>query len=145
MVLLCRFADNVRHRREGILVLSGGLLIHNLRDFASFSESTANSVVKEFDQAILSAVSVTDVSASLSLERAAKCLTDDGSLTSACREEASYAGAHEAQGLPRGAPTRRSLYSAVHRSGGRRGRRERESPLCHLRGTNLRFRSVNVV
>ena len=91
MVLLCRFADSIRHRREGILVLSGGLLIHNLRDFASFAEATANSAVKEFDQAILNAVSLTDVSVSSFLEHAAKCLTDDGSLTSACREEASYA------------------------------------------------------
>ncbi|TBU65994.1 Extradiol ring-cleavage dioxygenase class III enzyme subunit B [Dichomitus squalens] len=47
-------------RREGILVLSGGLLIHNLRDFSAFSETTANSAVKDFNQAILDAVTVKD-------------------------------------------------------------------------------------
>ena len=66
-------------------------MIHNLRDFASFAEATANSAVKEFNQAILDAVSVADVSASSFIERAAQCLTDDGSLTSAFSEEASYA------------------------------------------------------
>ncbi|EPT05935.1 Extradiol ring-cleavage dioxygenase class III enzyme subunit B [Fomitopsis schrenkii] len=43
-------------RREGILVLSGGLVVHNLRDFSSFSDKTAGGVVKEFDRAILDAV-----------------------------------------------------------------------------------------
>ena len=52
------FAD---YRQEGILVLSGGLLVHNLRDFASFGESTAKPVVKEFYQAILDAVATKEV------------------------------------------------------------------------------------
>lgn len=38
--------------------------MHNLRDFSSFSEALANSVVKEFNQAILDAVTVADVRAS---------------------------------------------------------------------------------
>ncbi|KAI8998779.1 Extradiol ring-cleavage dioxygenase class III enzyme subunit B [Trametes punicea] len=47
-------------RREGILVLSGGLLIHNLRDMTSFSEVHAKNVVKEFNQAILDAITVAE-------------------------------------------------------------------------------------
>ncbi|KAI0831151.1 Extradiol ring-cleavage dioxygenase class III enzyme subunit B [Trametes gibbosa] len=50
-------------RREGILVLSGGLLVHNLRDMSSFSEEHANSLVKEFNQAILDALIIPDYAA----------------------------------------------------------------------------------
>ncbi|CDO70755.1 hypothetical protein BN946_scf184798.g70 [Trametes cinnabarina] len=50
-------------RREGILVLAGGLLVHNLRDMSSFSEAHANSLVKEFNQAILDAITIEDPSA----------------------------------------------------------------------------------
>ena len=39
-------------------------MVHNLRDFSSFSEKTAGGVVKEFDRAILDAVTVPEVSAS---------------------------------------------------------------------------------
>jgi aromatic ring-opening dioxygenase catalytic subunit (LigB family) len=48
-------------RKEGILVLSGGLTVHNLRDFASFSEGAAGAAYKAFDQACLDAVSVPEV------------------------------------------------------------------------------------
>ncbi|KAJ7093186.1 Extradiol ring-cleavage dioxygenase, class III enzyme, subunit B [Mycena epipterygia] len=47
-------------REEGILVLSGGLTIHNLRDFASFDPNTAQPAHKEFDKAILASVGVAD-------------------------------------------------------------------------------------
>ncbi|KAI9064279.1 Extradiol ring-cleavage dioxygenase class III enzyme subunit B [Trametes sanguinea] len=50
-------------RREGILVLSGGLVVHNLRDMSSFSEVHANSLVKEFNQAILDAITIADPAA----------------------------------------------------------------------------------
>ncbi|SJL04418.1 related to 4,5-DOPA dioxygenase extradiol-like protein [Armillaria ostoyae] len=43
-------------REEGILVLSGGLPIHNLRDFSSFDPNSAKPIVKDFDKAILDAV-----------------------------------------------------------------------------------------
>ena len=38
--------------------------MHNLRDFLSFAEKTAGGEVKEFDRAILDAVTVPEVSAS---------------------------------------------------------------------------------
>jgi len=47
-------------REEGILVLSGGLIIHNLRDFASFSPQSAKPVYKEFDNAVVESVVVAD-------------------------------------------------------------------------------------
>ncbi|PCH38289.1 Extradiol aromatic ring-opening dioxygenase [Wolfiporia cocos MD-104 SS10] len=47
-------------RREGILVLAGGLMVHNLRDFSSFAEESAGKLVKDFDRAILDAVPVPD-------------------------------------------------------------------------------------
>ncbi|KAF8163133.1 Extradiol ring-cleavage dioxygenase, class III enzyme, subunit B [Crassisporium funariophilum] len=45
-------------REEGILVLSGGLTAHNLRDRDSFSPDTARAIHKEFDQAIHKAVEI---------------------------------------------------------------------------------------
>ncbi|KAJ7702380.1 Extradiol ring-cleavage dioxygenase, class III enzyme, subunit B [Mycena rosella] len=48
-------------REEGILVLSGGLAMHNLREMQSFAPQTAKPLQKEFDRAIVAAVSVVDV------------------------------------------------------------------------------------
>jgi aromatic ring-opening dioxygenase catalytic subunit (LigB family) len=48
-------------RKEGILILSGGLTIHNLRDMSSMASRTASPLHKAFDQAILDAASVSDV------------------------------------------------------------------------------------
>ncbi len=48
-------------REEGILVLSGGLPIHNLRDFSSFDPNSAKPIVKDFDKAILDAVTKPEV------------------------------------------------------------------------------------
>ncbi|KAF9017997.1 Extradiol aromatic ring-opening dioxygenase [Hymenopellis radicata] len=47
-------------RTEGILVLSGGLTIHNLRDISAFAPESAKPVVKEFDKAVLDAVTIPD-------------------------------------------------------------------------------------
>ncbi|KAJ7702367.1 Extradiol ring-cleavage dioxygenase class III enzyme subunit B [Mycena rosella] len=47
-------------REEGILVLSGGLVAHNLRDRGSFAPQTASALHKEFDRAMVAAVSVVD-------------------------------------------------------------------------------------
>jgi len=50
------------HRDEGILVLSGGLTIHNLQDRTCFIPEAANPLVREFNDAVSSAISVSDVS-----------------------------------------------------------------------------------
>ncbi|RXW24899.1 hypothetical protein EST38_g956 [Candolleomyces aberdarensis] len=47
-------------REEGILVLSGGLTAHNLRDRSSFSPATAKPIHKEFDSAIHKAINIAD-------------------------------------------------------------------------------------
>jgi aromatic ring-opening dioxygenase catalytic subunit (LigB family) len=49
-------------RKEGVLVLSGGLPIHNLRDFKAFSPDTAGEIHKSFHQATIDAITVEDVS-----------------------------------------------------------------------------------
>lgn len=51
-------------REEGILVISGGLTIHNLRDFASFHPETANTKARAFNDAITQALPIQDVSCS---------------------------------------------------------------------------------
>ena len=48
-------------REEGILILSGGLTVHNLRDRASFSPDTARPIHKEFDKAIHKAIEIENV------------------------------------------------------------------------------------
>ncbi|KAJ7085344.1 Extradiol ring-cleavage dioxygenase, class III enzyme, subunit B [Mycena crocata] len=47
-------------REEGILVLAGGLLIHNLRDMHSMSPQSAQPVQREFHEAIMASVAVAD-------------------------------------------------------------------------------------
>ncbi|EIM90214.1 Extradiol ring-cleavage dioxygenase class III enzyme subunit B [Stereum hirsutum FP-91666 SS1] len=47
-------------REEGVLVLSGGLTMHNLRDFSSFAPSTAGPGHKSFSDAVTSAISISD-------------------------------------------------------------------------------------
>ena len=49
-------------REEGILILSGGLSVHNLRDRTSLVPETANSLVRDFNGAVSSAISISDVS-----------------------------------------------------------------------------------
>ena len=50
------------YREEGILVLSGGLAVHNLRDLSSLTPETANPLTREFNDAVSSAISLSDVS-----------------------------------------------------------------------------------
>lgn len=50
-------------REEGILILSGGLTIHNLRDMPSFNPEYAKPTHKAFDDAVFEAMGVEDVSA----------------------------------------------------------------------------------
>ncbi|KIY63132.1 Extradiol ring-cleavage dioxygenase class III enzyme subunit B [Cylindrobasidium torrendii FP15055 ss-10] len=47
-------------REESILVLSGGLLVHNLRDFNSMSPDTAKPILKEFHSAVIEAFKVSN-------------------------------------------------------------------------------------
>ena len=50
------------NRKEGILMLSGGLTVHNLRNLQSFVQETADPPVIQFGDAVTSAISVADVS-----------------------------------------------------------------------------------
>jgi aromatic ring-opening dioxygenase catalytic subunit (LigB family) len=52
----------VRRRSNGILLLSGGLTIHNLRDRACFHETQSAEIYRKFDNAVTQAVQVRDVS-----------------------------------------------------------------------------------
>lgn len=47
-------------RSEGILLLSGGLTIHNLRDRTSFHETESAEIYRQFDKAVTEAVQVHD-------------------------------------------------------------------------------------
>jgi aromatic ring-opening dioxygenase catalytic subunit (LigB family) len=49
-------------REEGILILSGGLTVHNLQDRTSFTQETAKPLVRDFNDAVSSAISISDVS-----------------------------------------------------------------------------------
>ena len=51
----------VDFREEGILILSGGLTPHNLRDRVSFSPDSARPIHKEFDEAIHKAIEIESV------------------------------------------------------------------------------------
>ena len=50
------------NRKEGILILSGGLTVHNLRNLQSFVQETADPPVIQFNDAVTSAISVANVS-----------------------------------------------------------------------------------
>lgn len=47
--------------RSEVLVISGGLTIHNLRNRAAFGESTCPEPIKDFEKAIIDAVQLSDV------------------------------------------------------------------------------------
>jgi aromatic ring-opening dioxygenase catalytic subunit (LigB family) len=47
---------------EGMLILSGGLTIHNLKDPRMFSEDTAGPELREFHDSIYECIEETDVS-----------------------------------------------------------------------------------
>ncbi|VDB94129.1 unnamed protein product [Peniophora sp. CBMAI 1063] len=47
-------------REEGILVISGGLTVHNLRDFGAFHPDTANQRARAFSDAVTEALPIQD-------------------------------------------------------------------------------------
>jgi len=47
-------------RSEGILLLSGGLTLHNLRDPTCFQDTQSDNIYKQFDNAVTQAVQVRD-------------------------------------------------------------------------------------
>lgn len=75
---------NFTCREEQVLLLSGGLVIHNLRDFSGFSEETAKPQHLAFDKAVLDAVQKSDVS-SVMTSSANSILTMDDSPQNARR------------------------------------------------------------
>ena len=64
-------------REEGILVLSGGLTVHNLRDRTSFLPETTDPLVREFNDAVSSTISISDVSVLSHLQAQAVRLSVD--------------------------------------------------------------------
>jgi aromatic ring-opening dioxygenase catalytic subunit (LigB family) len=59
-VTFCLLLIRRWHREEGYLILSGGLMIHNLRDPEAFAESAA-SPYKAWNDAVLLAASISEV------------------------------------------------------------------------------------
>lgn len=57
-------------RSEGILILSGGLIIHTFRDFSAFDERTAKPVYKAWHKAVIEAGGTVDVSKAIRLSTA---------------------------------------------------------------------------
>lgn len=57
------FVDPIlRERSEGILLLSGGLTIHNRHDRSCWHETNSADIYKQFDNAVTQVVQVRDVS-----------------------------------------------------------------------------------
>jgi aromatic ring-opening dioxygenase catalytic subunit (LigB family) len=50
-------------RKEGVLVLAGGLTAHNLRDLTSFAPDTASGAMHAFHDAVTGAIAISDVRA----------------------------------------------------------------------------------
>lgn len=57
-------------RKEGVLVISGGLTIHTFRDFSAFSPDTAKPQYRSWEKSIVDAVAVEEVS---SIRPSARC------------------------------------------------------------------------
>jgi len=104
----------IYYREEGILILSGGLTAHNLRDTSSFSPITAKPIHKEFDKAILDAVSVPNVRLAL-VVHSHSCKILNMWCSPAGRTQERPHRSDKTSWIPRFASARRSFRPAVCR------------------------------
>ncbi|KAF9001934.1 Extradiol ring-cleavage dioxygenase class III enzyme subunit B [Cyathus striatus] len=95
-------------REEGILVLSGGLTMHNLRDRSSFAPETASEAHKSFDQAVVAAVRVEDAAAR---RKAMEALTRHSGFRASHPREEHFVPLYVAAGVGEGAGEVRVLSS----------------------------------
>ncbi|KAJ7867963.1 Extradiol ring-cleavage dioxygenase, class III enzyme, subunit B [Mycena leptocephala] len=90
-------------REEGILVLSGGLIIHNLRDRSSFAPHSAKPELREFDKAMLASVTVAD---DTERKKAMMNLTEHGAFRGAHPREEHFIPLYVAAGAGEGGNTK---------------------------------------
>lgn len=125
-VVGARYDNNVECRKEGYLVIAGGLTIHTFENnMQGFSIKTAPSLLKEFDSAVIEAAGIQDVRLPPSLI-ILHLLTraDMKPLLTANRPPRSPPRSNIAQRIPRRPSEGGTFRPAVRRCRRRRGRFE---------------------